>query len=61
LSPYKEAEETTRGFYVVIDVGAMGRKAEQLIATKNLVTKSGRNTSEIIFIDGIQRPSASKL
>jgi hypothetical protein len=61
LETYKESEETTRGFYIVIDVGAMGRKAEQLIATKNLITKSGRRTSEIVFVDGIRRPSASKL
>ena len=59
LETYREAEETTRGFYVVI--GAMGRKPEQLIATKNLITKSGRRTSEIVFVNGIRRPSASKL
>lgn len=60
LQTYKAAEETTRGFYVVIDVGNMGRKDKQLIATKNAAAKS-QKTSDIIFIDGRRRPSASKL
>lgn len=29
LEAYKDAEETTRGFFIVIDVGGMGQKAEQ--------------------------------
>jgi hypothetical protein len=61
LSTYKDAEETTRGFYVVLDVGKMGKKDERLIAVKNRETKAGKRTSEIIFVDGRRRPSASKL
>ena len=55
------AEETTRGFYVVIDVGQMGKKAQELLLLKNTQAKAGKRTSEIILIDGIRRPSASKL
>jgi hypothetical protein len=54
------AEETTRGFYVVLDVGNMGRKDEDLIALKNRMAETGP-VSPIIFIDGSHRPSASKL
>ena len=61
LETYKGAEETTRGFYVVIDVGGMGNKAEELIKTKNERAAVGLPTSQIIFIDGTRRPSASKL
>lgn len=61
LKAYKEAEETTRGFYVVIDVGGMGKKDEQLIEAQNRERGSGRRISEIVFIDGSRRASASKL
>ncbi len=61
LATYKEAEETTRGFYVVLDVGGMGRKDERLLALKNREAQAGRPTAEIIIIDGRRRPSASKL
>jgi hypothetical protein len=60
LEAYKGAEETTRGFYVVLDVGGMGKKDEQLIALKNRMSASDP-VSPIIFIDGTRRPSASKL
>lgn len=61
LETYKSAEETTRGFYVVIDVGQMGKKAQELLPLKNMQAKAGKPTSEIILIDGTRRPSASKL
>lgn len=61
LQTYKDAEQTTHGFYVVIDVGQMGRKAERLLTLKNRVAKEGKPTSEIVLIDGRRRPSASKL
>ncbi|MBI1650199.1 hypothetical protein [Hyphomicrobium sulfonivorans] len=61
LETYKGAEETTRGFYVVIDVGHIGNKAKELLAVKNAQVKAGKPSSEIVFIDGIRRASASKL
>lgn len=61
LETYKTAEETQAGFYVVIDVGKMGEKAERLIGLKNEAGGKGEETSEIIFINGIRKPSASKL
>lgn len=61
LEAYKTAEETTEGFYVLIDVGKMGDKAERLIALKNQASARGEKTSELVFVDGSRRPSASKL
>ena len=61
LEAYKCAEETSDAFYLVIDVGSMGQKAEQLIAIKNEAVGRGERVSEIVFIDGQRRPSASTL
>lgn len=61
LETYKGAEETTRGYYVILDVGGMGRKDGDLIATKNRVAVAGEAVSPVIFIDAKRRPSASKL
>lgn len=61
LEAYKKAEEALIGYYVVIDVGGMGRKDRQLLATKNAAVKSHQKVAEIIFIDGKRRVSASKL
>lgn len=61
LQAYKDAEQTTYGFYVVIDVGGMGKKDQQLLARKNALAIAGQPTSEIVLIDAKRRPSASKL
>ena len=61
LAAYKKAEETTKGYYVVIDVGLMGNKAKELLAIKNEAASRNEVTSPIVFIDGSRRPSASKL
>jgi hypothetical protein len=61
LETYKAAEETLRGYYVVVDIGKMGKKAKALIATKNAAAGRREITSPIIFIDGARKPSASKL
>lgn len=61
LETYKAAEETRRGYYLVVDVGKMGRKDKALLATKNAAASRGEMTSPIIFVDGSRRASASKL
>jgi len=59
---YREAEETTRAFYIVIDVGGnLDEKAQELLALKKRAGEDGRKASEIIFVNGTVRPSASKL
>ena len=61
LKAYKTAEETLKGYYVVIDVGEMGTKDRRLVAAKSRASKDGERVSPIIFVDGTTRPSASKL
>jgi hypothetical protein len=48
-------------FYVVIDVGSMNKKDEILVKLKNDFRFGNKRPSEIYFIDGNVRPSASKL
>jgi hypothetical protein len=61
LETYKTAEETIKGYYVVLDVGRMGEKNKALMTVKNEAAGRGETTSPIIFIDGLRRLSASKL
>jgi hypothetical protein len=61
LEAYKSGEETMKGYYVVIDVGGMGEKAEKLIKERNAAQARGEKTSPIEFIDGSRKLSASKL
>jgi hypothetical protein len=61
LETYKTAEQTVKGYYVVLNVGQMGEKGKNLIAAKNAATTRGETASPIIFIDGGRRLSASKL
>jgi hypothetical protein len=44
-----------------IPVGRMGEKNKALMTVKNEAAGRGETTSPIIFIDGLRRPSASKL
>ena len=61
LEKYKTAEETKRAYYVVIDVGQMGKKRPRLLELRNSANTSGQETSKIVFINGGLTPSASKL
>ena len=61
LEAYKKAEETRKGFYLVVDVGHMGEKDKALLETKNEAAARGDEVSTIIFVNGIRKPSASKL
>jgi len=61
LETYKSAEETLKGYYVIVDVGQMGEKGKNVLALKNEAVAKGEVASPVIFIDGIRRQSASKL
>lgn len=61
LAVYKNGEETSSGYYLVLDVGQMGTKRKQLAQIKNEANTRNELTSPIIYIDGSRRPSASKL
>ncbi|MFO8663304.1 hypothetical protein SC462_12105 [Legionella pneumophila serogroup 1] len=49
-----------RAIYLVIDVGKMGGKADMLLKKKNERIKKGFPVSDIVFIDGTKKLSASK-
>ncbi|MFA6472035.1 MAG: hypothetical protein WCU00_08345 [Candidatus Latescibacterota bacterium] len=60
LETYKAAEQTMRAIYLVLDVGNMGKKDEKLVQARNAAFKAGYPVSEIEFVDGIIRQSASR-
>lgn len=56
LNLYKQAEETSFGFYIVIDVGRLGKKYEKLVRMYNDSSKK----ADLYYINGKIKPSASK-
>lgn len=60
LEIYKKSERTMRAFYVVVDVGRMGKKDERLVKIKNNASSKGEPLSELVFVDGTIKASASK-
>lgn len=60
LETYKAAEETVRAIYLVINVGRMGKKDEKLLDLKNAHVQLQLPVSDIIFVDGKRKLSASK-
>jgi hypothetical protein len=60
LDVYKKAQQTTRAIYLVVDVGKMGDKEKDLIAIKNRLSKQKMPVSDLEFVDGTLKPTASK-
>jgi len=60
LEVYKAAEETMKAIYLVIDVGSMGRKEANLMKMRNEANKRREPLSDLEFIDGTIKPTASK-
>jgi hypothetical protein len=60
LEVYKAAEETMKAIYLVIDVGGMGRKDEVMMKMRNDAAKRKEPLSELEFVDGTIKPTASK-
>lgn len=60
LEAYKRAQATTRAYYLVIDVGSMGTKRQQLQSLRNRALDSGSKASEIVFVDGNLPEAASR-
>jgi Ni,Fe-hydrogenase maturation factor len=58
LQLYKKSEETAHGYYIIVDVGKIGKKYERLTEMYN--NDPGKR-AEIIYIDGHLKPSASKI
>jgi len=61
LETYREAEIPMHAVYLVIDVGQMGKKDKKLFEVRNKMRRQGHPISEIVFVDGNMKPSASKL
>ncbi|WP_312454951.1 hypothetical protein [Pseudescherichia sp.] len=60
LEIYKKADDTDRGFFVIMDVGFMRNKYRDLQIINTEFKKTNKRTSKIILIDANQRASASK-
>lgn len=57
LATYKKSEETCKGFYVIIDVGKLGKKYDKLC---ELYENDPVKLSEIVLINGNLKQPASK-
>lgn len=60
LEAYKSAEQTLKALYLVIDVGLMGKKDEKLVRLRNREVRQGLTPSNLLFVDGSKKRSASK-
>lgn len=61
LEAYKTAEETSEGYYVVINVGgSIVKKKKALAQLRNDAIARKEKVSPIIYIDGLRKPPASK-
>jgi hypothetical protein len=60
LEVYKRAQATMRAFYVVIDLGRFEARRQQLIQLRNDAAASRQPLSELVFVNGVVPPSASK-
>ncbi len=60
LELYKTAQETLRALYLVIDVGAMGNKSDNLIKIRNDARERGDPLSSLEFVDGTLKVPPSK-
>ncbi|MBS0580631.1 MAG: hypothetical protein JSR36_15345 [Proteobacteria bacterium] len=60
LEVYKKSQQTTRAIYLLIDVGRMGRKHEELLEVQENARQKGEPLSYLEMVDGTLKPSASK-
>ncbi|AZF11672.1 hypothetical protein C4J93_3482 [Pseudomonas sp. R2-37-08W] len=60
LEIYKKAEDTQLGIYLVIDVGSIGQKYNEVQRMAREAIDAGKKTSTIYLVDGNRRESASK-
>lgn len=60
LEIYKTSQQTMKAFYVVINVGSMGKKDKRLMDIRNKYRAQKLPLSDLEIIDGVIKPSASK-
>jgi hypothetical protein len=61
LEAYATAEEAKLAYYLVVDVGGMGNKYQELLAEKNIRVMQGKAIRPIVVVDGTRKLSASRL
>jgi hypothetical protein len=61
LEIYKNAANTKKAYFVVIDVGGLGKKVDIIRQKRTEMIKSGNDASEIVVINAKKRASASKI
>lgn len=60
LEIYKKAEDTLEGIYLIIDVGNLGQKYNNIQRLRREAIEAGQRTSAIYLVDGNRKESASK-
>lgn len=60
LEIYKEAEDTSLGFFIVVDVGRLGQKLQRIKEIRDEQLRKGKPVSMIYHIFAHRRVSASK-
>jgi len=60
LEIYKRAEDTERAIFLVVDIGGMGRKLDDITRSRAAFIEENGRASEIVYVDGRQKASASK-
>lgn len=60
LETYKKADDTDLGIFLIIDVGGIGRKYSEVQKIRNDFIKEYGKASDIWYVDGNQKASASK-
>jgi hypothetical protein len=60
LEIYKKADDTDLGIFLIIDVGGIGKKYGEVQRLRNEFIKEHGKASDIWYVDGNQKASASK-
>jgi hypothetical protein len=60
LEFYKKAERTKKAIYLIIDVGGMGKKLDEVHAHRDAAIQRGDTVSEIVVVNALPKKSASK-
>jgi hypothetical protein len=61
LEAYATAEEAKLAYYLIVDVGGMGNKFDNVLAEKNIRVMQGKAIRPIFVVDATRKLSASKL
>ena len=61
LEAYANAEEAKLAYYLIVDVGGMGKKYDDVLAEKNIRLMQGKPIRPVFVVDASRKLSASKL